>query len=126
MFSVRVRGNEDLAVRPRLLRELPRHLVRQGSGDLLVGGEGLNIVIEPDRTVLPVHLPGGKELLGGQLRRAVLPTDQLPAVLLLCFLLLGHITRHAAKRSGGLLLVFDECDGRHQRTSRSVSSCNFR
>ena len=126
MFRIDMSGDENFTVWPRLLRELPRHLVRQSSGDVLVRGEGLDIVIEPDRTVLSVHLPGGKKLLSGQLWRAVMSADQLPAVLLLRFLLLGHITRHTAKRSGGLLLIFDECDGSHQRTSRSVSSCNFR
>ena len=126
MFRIDMSGDEHLTVRPRLLRKFPSHLVRQSSGDVLVRGEGLNIVIEPDWAVLSVHLPGGKELLGGQLGCAVLSADQLPAVLLLCFLLLGHITCHTAKCSDGLLLVFDKCDSCHQRTSRSVSSCNFR
>ena len=126
VFRIDMSGDEHLTVRPRLLRKFPRHLVCQGSGDVLVRGEGLDIVIEPDQTVLSVHLPCSNKLLGGQLGCAVLSADQLPAVFLLRFLLLGHVTRHAAKRSCGLLLVFDECDGSHQRTSRSVSSCNFR
>lgn len=83
-------------------------------------------MIEPDRAVLPVYLTGGKELLSSQLRCAVLPTDQLLPVLLSRLLLLGDISRHAMERSRGLLLVLDEGDRGHQRTSRSASACNSR
>ena len=113
VFGVRVGGDEHLTVRPRLLGKLPRHLVRQRSGDLLIRREGLDIVIEPDRAVFPVHLPGGKELLSGQLWRTVLSADQLPAVLLLGFLFLRHIACHAMKRSSGLALVSDEYNRSH-------------
>ena len=83
-------------------------------------------MVEPDRAILPVHLPGGKEFLRCQLWCAVLSADQLLSVLLDCLLLLGDIPCHTMECSCGLLLVLDECDRGHQRTSRSASSCNPR
>ena len=83
-------------------------------------------MIEPDRAILSVHLPGGKELLRCQLRCAGLSADQLLSVLLDRFLLLGDIPCHTVECSCGLLLVFDKGDRGHQRTSRSASSCNPR
>lgn len=83
-------------------------------------------MIEPDRAILSVHLPGGKELLRCQLRCAVLSADQPLSVFLDRFLLLGDIPRHAMECSCGLLLILDEGDRGHQRTSRSASSCNPR
>lgn len=126
VLRIQMGGDEYLAVRPSLRRKLLRHLIRQRSCDLLLRREGLDIVIEPDRAILLVHLPGGKELLRCQLRCAVLSTDQLLPVLLSRLLLLGDIPRHTMERSRGLLLVLDECDRGHQRTSRSASSCNPR
>ena len=126
VFGVRVRGDKHLTVRPRLLGKLPRHLVCQRSGDLLIRREGLDIVIEPNRTVFPMHLPGGNELLSSQLWRTVLSADQLPAVLLLGFLFLRHIACHSMKRSSGLTLVSNECNRSHQVRSCSASSRSLR
>ena len=126
VFGVRVGGDNHLTVRPRLLGELLGHLVRQRSGDLLARREGLDIVIEPNGAVLSVHLPGGNELLGGQLWRTVLSADQLPAVLLLGFLFLRHIACHSMKRSSGLTLVSNECNRSYQVRSCSASSRSLR
>ena len=83
-------------------------------------------MVKPDRAILPVHLPGGKEFLRCQLWCAVLSVDQLLSVLLDRLLLLGDIPRHAVECSCGLLLVSDESDRGHQRASRFASSCNPR
>ena len=90
--------------------------------DLLLWREGLDVVVEPHRAFLPVHIPCGDELPAGQLGRAVLPADQLAAALIQCFLILRHILRYATEGTGGLLLVFDEGDRGHQRFSCSASS----
>lgn len=126
MLSIRVGGDEHLAVRPSLLRKLPRHLVGQCPGELLLRRKGLDIVVEPNRAVFPVHLPGGKKLLGSQPWCAVLSAYQLTAVLLLGFVFLRYIVRHTVKRSGGLPLVFDKSDGCHQLRSCSASSRSLR
>ena len=93
MFSVCVRGDEHLTVRPRLLLKFPCHLVCQASGDVFVWREGLDIVIEPDRAVLPVHLPGGNKLLGGQLGRGGVAV------------LGDHVAAHVQQGIGGLALA---------------------
>ena len=78
-------------------------------------------MVEPDGAVLAAGVPGGLELPVGQLGRAVLPADQLPAILVQCFFILRDVSCHAAQRTGGLLFVLDEVDGGHQRCSSMVS-----
>ena len=61
-------------------------------------------MMDADRAILSVALPGGMDLLRDQLRCAALPTNQLLSVLLDRLLLLGDIPRHAMDCSRGLLL----------------------
>lgn len=119
--GVDVGGNEHLAVRPGLLRKLQCDPMGQLPGDRLRRVEGLDVVVEPDRAVLSVHLPGGGKLLGGQPGCAVLPVHQ-PAAILHVFLTLGDILRHSTQRPCGLFFIPDKGHRSHQCVSRSVSS----
>lgn len=122
VLCVQVGGDQHLAVRPGSCRELFRQLVGLFPGDHLVRRKGLDVVVEPDGAVLAAGVPGGLELPVGQLWRAVLPADQLPAIHIPDLLFLGNVSCHAAQRTGGLLFVLDEVDRGHQRCSCSVSS----
>ena len=122
VLGVQVGGDEHLAVRPGFCGELFRQLVGLFPGDHLVRRKGLDVVVEPDGTVLAAGIPGGLELPVSQLGRAVLATDQLPAIHIPDLLFLGDVSRHAAQRTGGLLFVLDEVNSSHQWRSCSVSS----
>ena len=122
VLGVGMGGNEHLTVRPGLRRKLLCQLVGLFAGDLLLRGEGLDIVIEPCWALLSVRLPGGDEFPVGKLGRAVLSADQPPVLRPPCFFLLGHIPGDAAHRPGGLFLIFDKGYRCHQRASRPVSS----
>ena len=122
MLRVQVGGDEHFAVWPGPCRELLSQLVGLFPGDHLVWRKGLNVVVEPHGAVFAVRAAGGLELPVGQLGRAVLPADQLPAIHIPDLLFLGDISCHAAQRTSGLLFVLDEVNGGHQRRSCSVSS----
>lgn len=124
VLGIGVGSNEYLAVRPSLPSKTLGQLVRLFPSDRFLGMEGLDVVVEPDRAILVVHIPGSYEFLHRQLGRTVLTTDQ-PAVLLPGFLRLRHISCHAMQRPSGLLLILDKCDRGHQRFSCPDSSCSF-
>ena len=115
-------GHQHFAAGEELFRQLLGDLVGLRRCDVLLGREGLDVVVEPHGTFLVVHIPCGMELPVGQLGRAVLPADQLAAVFIQCFLILRHILRYATEGTGRLFLVFDEGDRGHQRFSCSARS----
>lgn len=122
--GIGVGGDEHFAVRPSLPCEVLGQLVRLFPSDRFLGMERLDVVVEPDRAILAVHLSSGHKLLSRQLGRTVLATDQ-PAILLPGFLSLRHIPRHPTQRPSGLLLILDKCNRGHQRFSCPDSSCSF-
>ena len=124
VLGIGVGSNEYLAVRPSLPSKILGQLVRLFPSDRFPGMEGLDVVVEPDRAILAVHMSSGHKLLNRQLGRTVLATDQ-PAILLPGFLRLRHISCHAMQRPSGLLLILDKCNRGHQRFSCPDSSCSF-
>ena len=111
---VAVGGDKHLAVRPRFRSKFPGDVVCLGGRDVLLRGEGLGVMVEPNRALLAVHLPGGGELLGRQLGHTVLTAEEhLTAFGVPTLLLLGHIFHHTAQRCGALAAVFDETDDGH-------------
>lgn len=117
VLPVDMGGDEHLALRPRPCRKLLGDLVCQLTGDRLIRGEGLHIVIKPDGAFLAVRGAGGEKLLRGQLRGAILSADELLSILLHRLVLLRHIRGNAVQRTSGLLFVFDVCHRRHQHCS---------
>ena len=94
VLGIGVGSNEYLAVRPSLPSKILGQLVRLFPSDQFLGMERLDVVVEPDRAILVVHLSSGHKLLSCQLGRTVLPTDQPITVLISGFLCLRYISRH--------------------------------
>lgn len=124
VLGIGMGSNEYLAVRPSLPSKILGQLVCLFPSDQFLGMERLDVVVEPDRAILVVHMPSGHKLLSRQLGRTVLATDQ-PATVLPGFLSLSHIPRHPTQRPSGLLLILDKCNRGHQRFSCPDNSCSF-
>ena len=81
--------------------------------DVLLGREGLDVVVEPGAAGLAVQVLGGQEALIGQIRHAVDAGEVAGAVCVHSFLLLGHVPQDTAHGTCGLLLLTDEAARRH-------------
>ena len=113
MHSVDVGSYQHFAVGEEPLRQFLGDLMGLRRCDVLLGREGLNVVIEPGTAGLAVQVLGSQKALVGQIRRTVDTGEIAGAVCVHGFLLLGHVPQDAAHGTGGLFLLTDEAARRH-------------
>ena len=113
MRPVDMRSYQHFAVGEEPLRQLLGDLVGLRRRDVLLGREGLGVVVEPGATGLAIKVFRGQEALIGQIRHAVDAGEIAGAVCVHGFLVLGHVPQDAAHGTGGLLLLTDETARRH-------------
>ena len=125
MGPVDVGSHQHFAAGEEPLRQLLGDLMGLRRRNVLLGREGLGVVIEPHGAFLVMGGPGSPEFLDSEVGRAAHPADQFPAgAPVLGLFVLGDIAGDLAQGSSGLPLVRDVVDGSHQRDSRSASSKN--
>ena len=113
MRPVDVGSHQHFAVGEEPLRQLLGDLVGLRRCDVLLGREGLDVVVEPGAAGLAVQVLCSQEALIGQIRRTVDAGEVAGAVCVHGFLLLGHVPQDAAHGAGGLLLLTDEVARRY-------------
>ena len=117
MGPVDVGSHQHFAAGEEPLRQLLGDLMGLRRRNVLLGREGLGVVIEPGAAGLAIQVfrgqERGQEALIGQIRHAVDPGEIAGAVCVHGFLLLGHIPQDAAHGTGGLFLFTDEAARRH-------------
>ena len=106
-------GHQHFAAGEELFRQLLGDLVGLRRCDVLLGREGLDVVVEPGAAGLAVQVLCSQEALIGQIRHAVDPGEIAGAVCVHGFLLLGHVPQDAAHGAGGLLFLTDEAARRY-------------
>lgn len=110
---VDMRGHQHFAAGEEPVRQLLGDLMDLHRCDVLLGREGLGVVIEPGAAGLAVQVLGSQEALISQIRYAVDAGEIAGAICVHGFLLLGHIPQDTAHGTGGLLLLTDETARRH-------------
>ena len=110
---VDVGSHQHFAAGEEPLRQLLGDLMGLRRRNVLLGREGLGVVIEPGAAGLAIQVFRSQEALIGQIRHAVDPGEIAGAVCVHGFLLLGHIPQDAAHGTGSLLLLTDETACRH-------------
>lgn len=113
MRSVDVGSHQHFTVGEEPLRQLLGDLMGLRRCDVLLGREGLGVVVEPGAAGLAVQVFRGQEALISQIRHAVDAGEVAGAVCVHGFLLLGHVPQDAAHGADGLLLLTDEAARRH-------------
>lgn len=113
VLPVDVGSHQHFAVGEEPLRQFLGDLMGLRRCDVLLGREGLNVVIEPGTAGLAVQVLGSQKALVGQIRRTVDTGEIAGAVCVHGFLLLGHVPQDAAHGTGGLFLLTDEAARRH-------------
>ena len=113
VHPVDMRSHQHFAAGEELFRQLLGDLMGHRRCDVLLGREGLNVVIEPGAAGLAIQVFRGQEALIGQVCCTVDAGEIAGAVCVHGFLLLGHIPQDAAHGTGGLLLLTDETARRH-------------
>lgn len=120
MLCIDVRCHQHLAAGEEPLRQLQRDLVGLGRGDVLLGREGLNILVEKCPVCFAVQAFGGHECLLRQVCRTVDASEIAPTVRAQRFLVLGHIADDARHSPGRLLGLLNEAARRHEISPRFV------
>ena len=110
---VDVGSHQHFAAGEEPLRQLLGDLMGLRRRNVLLGGKGLGVVIEPGAAGLAIQVFRGQEALIGQSRHAVDPGEIAGAVCVHGFLLLGHVPQDAAHGTGGLLFLTDEVARRY-------------
>ena len=113
MRPVDMRSHQHFTAGEEPLRQLLGDLVGLCRCGVLLGREGLGVVVEPGAAGLAVQVLGGQEALVGQIRRTIDTGEIAGAICVHGFLLLGHVPQDAAHGTGGLLLLTDEDTRRH-------------
>ena len=108
MFGIAVGGDLDFVTGPGFHSELSGNLMGLLIGDVLPGGEGLNILIEVDAVHLAVCRLGSFELQNGIHTIAVDTTNQSALRLLVPGLVLPHTVVHHGSHSTEVLLGFPD------------------
>ena len=116
MLRVHVRGHQHLAAWEEPLRQFLRDLVRLAWSDFLLGGEGLDILVEEGSIGLSVEILGSQETFLCQLRRAVDPGEIAAAGFIHRLFLLGHIPDHPPHGARRLLLLLNVAAGCQRRS----------
>ena len=106
-------GHQHFAAGEELFRQLLGDLVGLRRCDVLLGREGLDVVVEPGAAGLAVQVLCSQEALIGQVCCTVDAGEIAGAVCVHGFLLLGHVPQDAAHGAGGLLFLTDEAARRY-------------
>ena len=110
---VDMRSHQHFAVGEEALRQLLGDLMGLRRRNVLLGREGLGVVIEPGAAGLAIQVFRGQEALIGQVCCTVDAGEIAGAVCVHGFLLLGHVPQDAAHGAGGLLFLTDETARRY-------------
>ena len=118
MLRIHVGGHQHLTAGEEPLRQLQGDLVGLRKADLLLGGEGLDVVVEKRAAGFAVQILGGQEALLCHLCPAVDAGEILPPIWIHRLFLLGDVAEHPAHGPGGLLMFPDEAARCHRRSPR--------
>ena len=116
VLRVHVCGHQHLAAWEEPLRQFLGDLVRLAWSDLLLGREGLDVLVEEDSIGLAVEILGCQETFLCQLRRAVYPGEIAAACFVHRLFLLGHIADHSPHGVRRLLPLLNVAAGRQRRS----------
>ena len=113
MGPVDVGSHQHFAAGEEPLRQLRGDLMGLRRRNVLLGREGLGVVIEPGAAGLAIQVLCSQEALIGQIRRTVDAGEVAGAVCVHGFLLLSHVPQDTTHGAGGLLFLTDEVARRY-------------
>ena len=118
MGCVHMGGHKYLAAGEEALGQLQGNLVGLSRSYILMGREGLDVLVEEGAVGFAVQILGGHEDLLCRLRHAVHPSEVSSPICVQGLLALGDVPDDAAHGAGSLLGRFNEAACRHGRSHR--------
>lgn len=113
VICIDVRCHQDFTAWEEPLRHLQRDLVGLRRGDVLLGREGLNVLVEEGPAGFAVQIFGDHKGLLCQFGRAVDAGEIVSAICTQRLLILGHVADDACHGPSRLLGLLNEAARRH-------------